>query len=399
MTFPQNGPYPPINGSGFTASFVRTGGPAAAKNPGEIMASFPAADLPVLNALATEFAVCDRWFSSMPGPTLPNRFFLLAGSSGGLDHSPTNPEMLDELLIDGVKFENGTIFSRPIETRIYCGGVLCMAQTMHGVNFTDVHRYADFTRDVASGNYDAKFTLIEPDYGDITGSFKGGNSQHPMDGVTGGEGLIKHVYETIRNSHLWEKSLLLVLWDEHGGFYDHVLPGKAVPPGDAAITDGINRFGFDFSLYGPRVAAVVISPWVPRNLVDHRLYDHTSVLATVEAMFGMKPFTKRDAAARTVIPLLSLAAPRATPQGLPAPAPCTVEDKAADKFGPANDGNVPAFLLAALRTHLDLAANDLRDGIVARVKQIKTKTEADEYFREIRARVGVARAAGRAQSA
>jgi hypothetical protein len=84
---------------------------------------------------------------------------------------------------------------------------------------------------------------------------------------------------------------------------------------------------------------------------------------------------------------------------LPAPAPCEVEDKAADKFGTADHGNVPAFLLAALRTHLDLAANDLRDGIVARVKQIRTKVETDEYFREIQARVGVARAAGRAQSA
>ena len=110
VTFPQSGPYPLINGSGYVASFMRTVGEKAHANPAEIMSSFDPSQLPVLTVLAGEFAVCDSWFSSMPGPTLPNRFFLLAGSSGGLDHSPSNAEMLEELAVEGFPIRNGTIF-------------------------------------------------------------------------------------------------------------------------------------------------------------------------------------------------------------------------------------------------------------------------------------------------
>jgi phospholipase C len=391
VQWPDSHQYPPRNGTGFASSFMRTAGNKVNADPCEITRCFTADQLPVLNALAREYAICDSWFSSMPGPTLPNRFFLLAGTSGGLDHSPSNTLMVDELTLEGFPFQHGTVFQQPLTTRIYCGGILCMAQTMKGVTFADVHRYSNFEADIKSGSYNIQFTLIEPDYGDVTGTFKGGTSQHPMDSVTGGEGLIKHVYETIRNSPLWEKSLLVVLWDEHGGFYDHVLPPAAVTPGDTPVSRSANQYGFDFSLYGLRVASVIVSPWIPRYLIDHRVYDHTSILATAETLFRFAPLTRRDAAARNLMSLMSLAEPRTTPDQLPEPAPEPAAAIAAvDKSATANTGNVPAFLSAALRTHISLSPSAEHPGILERVRSISTLAHADEYFKEVEQKIAAA---------
>jgi phospholipase C len=87
------------------------------------------------------------------------------------------------------------------------------------------------------------------------------------------------------------------------------------------LTAGHNKFGFTFEQYGPRVPAIVISPWIPKNSVDHRLYDHSSIPATVEQLFGIDALTKRDRAANSVLSLLSLDAAREdAPATLPSPA-------------------------------------------------------------------------------
>src|SRR5207302_5082671 len=102
----MGGDYPNVNNSGFIAACARV-----APDPTIVMHAFAPEQLPVLNALAREFAVCDHWFSSMPGPTWPNRFFIHAASSGGLDDSPTALQSL-ETLLRGYAFSNGTIFDR-----------------------------------------------------------------------------------------------------------------------------------------------------------------------------------------------------------------------------------------------------------------------------------------------
>src|SRR5207245_6630087 len=114
---------------------------------------------------------------------------------------------------------------------------------------------------------------------------------------THGEALIKMTYEAIRNSPIWKKSLLIITWDEHGGFFDHGSPPPAPAPGDTAPGSEHNQYGFTFERYGPRVPAVVISPLIPKNLIDHRLYDHASVPATLESLFGLTALTARDAKA------------------------------------------------------------------------------------------------------
>ena len=132
---------------------------------------------------------------------------------------------------------------------------------------------------------------------------------HPLDDVTRGEKLIKTVYEAIRNSPQWENSLLLVTFDEHGGFYDHVRPPAAVPPGDTMTASYIQHH-FQYDQLGVRVPALVISPLIPRGVIDHTIYDHTSMLASVERLFGMKPLTNE-----TKRPTTSCTCSRSGPRG------------------------------------------------------------------------------------
>jgi phospholipase C len=101
--------------------------------------------------------------------------------------------------------------------------------------------HSKFATDVSDPNYPAQFTWIEPNYGHVASDYIGGSSQHPLDGVTGGEALIRATYEAIRNSPLWESSMLIITWDEHGGFFDHAPPPPATPPGDKAQFTGATK--------------------------------------------------------------------------------------------------------------------------------------------------------------
>ena len=260
----------------------------------------------------------------MPGPTWPNRFFVHAASSAGLDHSPTTAEIILWESLAGLSFNHGTIFDRmnsaKVKWRLYAGDAFPIVAALKGIQLTLVHPYRQFLNDIAAPNYPAVYTFIEPSY-NVLSDYKCSTSQHPLDDVTRGESLIKCTYEAIRNSPVWNDSLLIITWDEHGGFYDHAAPPRAVAPGDTAPGPKHSQFGFTFDQYGPRVPAVVISPRIPRNVVDHRVYDHTSILATLEASFGMAPLTQRDASANQLLPLLSLPSPRTDcPETLPAPA-------------------------------------------------------------------------------
>src|SRR5262249_58429455 len=113
-----------------------------------------------------------------------------------------------------------------------------------------------------------------------------------------------------------EQSMLIIIWDEAGGFFDHVPPPATVPPGDPQADDVTNEHQFAFDRLGPRVPAVVISPLIPKNIVDHRVYDHASVLATIEYAFGLSPLTERDRLAKSLTTPISLPEPT---QNTPAP--------------------------------------------------------------------------------
>ena len=400
------GAYPPINNSGFVSNYAttRSGGEGGAtSNFGEIMKCYaPAVQLPIMTALAQQFAVCDNWFASLPGPTWPNRFFVHAASSSGLDHSPTMPETTEWETIKGFSFPHGTIYQsmdrKSIKWRLYRGvsspliGSLPCVAALKGIQLWDTHSYGNFAADLA-GNYPYAYTFIEPNYGDIiNSSFKGGQSQHPMDDVRNGEALIKSTYEAIRNSPLWLNSLLIITYDEHGGFYDHVPPPVAIAPGDTVPKSKYNQSGFPFQQYGVRVPALVISAYTAKNWISHACYDHSSVPATLETMFNIPTLTQRDAAANNITALASLPVARTdTPAKLPDLPVVSPEAEAAaravqpvldETVTPVDGGNLPGFLHIAMKAELEKEqAPTTRSLMMYRFTEtIRTKADARSYL-------------------
>ena len=264
---------------------------------------------PVISTLARSFVVCDRWFSSVPGPTWPNRFFVHAATSNGYVESPTNLEQLAGFL--GRRFRLRTIF----ENLAAAGRTWTVYFGDHAQAFgiSSLHRYADtnfrrleqFAADVAA-NALPSYAFLEPPYMDAPGTSAA--DQHPPHHLLDGERLIAQVYDTLRGTPaVWEQSLLVLLYDEHGGFYDHVPPPAAVPPDEASASSG--KFGFD--RLGVRVPALLISPWARKGWVDHQVYDHTALLATVKTHFGLPDFlTRRDARANVLSDAGFLPGPR-----------------------------------------------------------------------------------------
>jgi phospholipase C len=399
------GDYPPINNSGFVASYAEVCRKAnQQRDVAEILKCYSPDQLPVLNAVAKEFAVCDQWHASMPGPTWPNRMFVHAASSAGLDHSPTTAEIALWEIASGFSFPNGDIFdgisAKGLQRRLYAGDSFPMMAALKGIRLDDIRPYEKFATDL-QGPFTYNYVFIEPSYA-LLNDYKGSTSEHPLDDVRLGEGLIKGTYEAIRNSPVWKNSILVIIWDEHGGFFDHAIPPAAVAPGDTTETVGHNKYGFTFKQYGPRVPAVVISPWIPKNVVDHRLYDHSSIPATLEKLFGIDPLTARDRAANSLLALLSLDAAREdTPTGLPSPASLSVGEMRSMVITPSasysqlapsrpqdsiNDGSLPVIIQAAMRQDFELSPTEDRNGIIARVAALKTRSDAAAYLAAVSAK-------------
>ena len=283
-----DGVYPPMaatpDATGFACDLDAYGYDAATA-----LRCFTPDQLPVLNFLAQQFAVCDRWFASMPGPTWPNRFFALAGTSWGLDHSPSNAETVGSTLFDGARFGTGSdsLLTRltPAEWLVAHGDTP-QAWALKGVQSSSSRfvTHEDLFAQLASQKVDASFIWIEPGY-DPMGNFRNGQSMHPCGDVRNGERLIESVYKAILNSPYWEQSVLLIVFDEHGGFFDHVVPQPGsvagmptLPP--TAPTE-LTKRGFRFDRFGVRVPAIVVSPYVKQATIDHTFYDHLSIAKTL----------------------------------------------------------------------------------------------------------------------
>lgn len=316
VQFQRGQPYPPVDNAGFVANYATTRTEGPTPQSGDVDDVMRGVDVrtqsPTLYRLATQFVLCDGWHSSMPGPTWPNRYFLHGASAAGLDHSPTRIEMGEWEGLDGFVYPKGSIFDAlgKGSYRLYQDhlgdprGRIPQVASIKDISFHDVDDLAHFEADLASG-YTARYTFIEPSYGDVVNdSYENGSSQHPMDGLAAGDQLVARVYDAIRNSPLWDRSLLVILYDEHGGFYDSVRPGPAIPPNDGAAAT-LNASGFGFDVYGVRVPAIVVSPWVEQGKVDHTLYDHSSVLATLERLFALQPLTDRDRHANDLLSLIT----------------------------------------------------------------------------------------------
>jgi phospholipase C len=413
-TYPHYGPYPAIVNTGFAASYASQKGFGGSASPGDPLQCYSTAQVPVITALAERFVLCDSWFSSMPGPTWPNRYFVHAASSGGLDHSPSNTDIAYYMAF-GYEFQNGTIFDRleslKIPWRIYKGDMFPQSLSLKNMTWYDIDGhivdYTRFARDLAI-DYEPVYTFIEPSYGAITSDYTCGTSQHPLDDVARGEWLIKCTYESIRNSPVWDSSLLIVTWDEHGGFYDHVAPVAAPVPADQPKWPSNNQSGFPFNLYGVRVPSVVVSPWIPANLFDPRTYDHTTVLATVERLYGIPPMTQRDRKAADLRSLGTLPSPRQdAPRELPQPGPIAltkcdpitgcfqvpgaVQSLELLRTRPAPpeplEGNQPGFVHAALMQDFAVCGPGEHGERRVLASEVRTKEDARQYMIDVADRV------------
>jgi len=302
-------PTPPVaTNQGFVSDYSYTLGWEATEK-WSILAGTAASDimgmhtpdtLPVLSALARGFAVCDYWYGSVPTETLPNRAFVHAATSQGhmddTTKSFTAPTIYAALSAQKISWMICGYDADPL-TRMTFSDLTNAADANFG-------QFADFQTAAANGTL-ASYTFLEPSWG------SSGNSQHPNYDVALGEQLIHDVYYALRNSPVWNETLLIVTYDEHGGCYDHVPPPAGAVPPD--VTAG--EYGFDFKRFGPRVPTVLISPWIPAGTVfrvpeGSMPFDHTSILKTIEQRWSVPPLTARDAAAPDVGAVLTLAAVR-----------------------------------------------------------------------------------------
>jgi phospholipase C len=282
------------------------------KRSRQIMYYFDPADLPVISTLATQFAVFNAWFSSIPGPTLCNRAFAHYGTSFGhvgmeLRYSNQKYKSIYERMLDNGRSAKVYYFDAASSTM----EIVNLLQ--HQAEFFGT--FDQFITDCKSGTL-PDYSFIEPNYSDHDGP-RGqviASDQHPDHHVLEGERFIAKVYNAIRgNADLWRTTALLLVYDEHGGIYDHVVPPACTPDEfQASGADTGTGMAFKFDRLGIRVPAILISPWVPKGTVVNRTFEHASIPATVTQQFigAFSDRSPREKAADTFLDLLTAPAMR-----------------------------------------------------------------------------------------
>jgi phospholipase C len=396
-----NPPCDPAPMTGFVASATK-----AVEFSGDetlVMECFQPDQLPVLATLASEFAMFNFWHSSLPGPTWPNRFFIHAATSGGLTDSPSTAQILA-----GFDFQNGTIYERLKNAgkswRIYHDGLPQTAGISSlRLEYVDpltrkFQHIAGFFDDVKSGAL-ADYSFIEPRY-DTGNNYLAGNSMHPLNDITKGEDLVKRVYEALRNSQCWANTMLIITFDEHGGFYDHQSPPSTVSTGDdSKYANPLHDFHFD--RLGIRVPAIVVSAFTGKGIIigddpgdPSTVFDHASVLATVEKRFGLDPLTQRDAGANTLEVALNLSAPRLLPAEartqLPDPATNAAVTKAVNTTEMLTAGaqvplsvNQATMAALALACEMQITPPEYHAALTSNHQKIVEQKDAADYIKKV----------------
>lgn len=288
--------------SGFVDNFARRDPPPP--DVRQIMHCFTPEQVPVISGLARAFGVSDRWFSSAPCQTWPNRLFAHTGTAGG---------RVDNWAIP-VPFFLRSVFRRMEKHgrswRVYFHDLpqtAALADLWPRLT-SNFRLFEEFTHDAEHGRL-PHYSFIEPRYYPSRWSNDPPNDEHPPHNMAYGEQLIAACYNALRQGRRWDRTLFVVTFDEHGGCYDHVPPPPAVSPG------GPYPDGFRFDRFGPRVPAVIASPWIPAGSVirppgDGAPFDHTSILATLHRLYDLGPGPNpRVQAAPDLLSALSLPEP------------------------------------------------------------------------------------------
>ena len=294
------------------------------------MAYYTGEEIPFYHSLAKTFPVCDRYFCSVLAQTYPNRRFLLAGTAFGLIATETSS-------ITGIP-PNGTIFDRLDAHGISWASYATNVSTLYVIadivkkNPSRIKTIDQFHADARSGRLPA-VSYVDPNI--LTGT-----EENPQD-LSLGEHFVSTVVNSLLNSPLWDRTLFVWTYDEHGGYYDHVPPPSAVPPDDIPpdIDPATDQHG-GYDRYGFRVPTVVASPYSKPQFVSHTVYDHTSVLKTIERKWNLPAMTYRDANANDLLDCLDLRRRAfADPPALAAPGNPT----GISRCSPAPAGEQPPF--------------------------------------------------------
>ncbi|XP_065854369.1 non-specific phospholipase C3-like [Euphorbia lathyris] len=280
-----------------------------------VMNGFKPDSVPVFKELAANFAVCDRWFASIPSSTQCNRLYLHSATSHGATSNETKllakgyPQKTIFESMDEAGFSFGIYFHQVPTTFFYSN----LRKLKYISKF---HQYdLEFKKHCEEGKL-PNYVVIEPRYYNL-GSIEA-NDDHPTHDIAEGQRFTKQVYESLRKSPQWNEILFLITYDEHGGFYDHVpTPNTGVPNPDGIV--GPPPYLFNFDRLGVRVPTLFISPWINPGTVIHgpegpeetSEFEHSSIAATVKKLFNLKDFlTKRDAWAGTFEIALNRTTPR-----------------------------------------------------------------------------------------
>ncbi len=272
-------------------------------DPRRIMLCYTPEQVPVLSTLAKQFAVCDKWFCSVPSQTLPNRDFVHAATSCGQVNNRPNPDCDARTIFNQIQDAITHEHRADLSWKVYSGTQKGKQFSLTRLIMTQLHdssldqnfvNIREFYRDASKGTLPS-YSFLEPQF-----SPPGQNDQHPPSDIRPGDKLIADVYNAVVNSPQWKETLLVITYDEHGGSYDHYPPpGRATPP------DGVGapgQFGFRFNRFGVRVPTVLVSPYIEAGTIcrpaGYTPFDHTSIIATVRNCFGLKGYlTERDKAA------------------------------------------------------------------------------------------------------
>ncbi|KAI5675013.1 hypothetical protein M9H77_05963 [Catharanthus roseus] len=365
----------PMNG--FVQQAESMGVDGMSKN---VMSGFKPEVLPVYTELANEFTVFDKWFASVPASTQPNRFYVHSATSHGassnvrkdLIHGFPQKTIFDSLdendLTFGIYYQNipATLFFKSLR------------KLKHIVKF---HNYALKFKLHAKWGKLPNYVVIEQRYFDV--SLFPANDDHPSHDIALGQKFVKEVYETLRASPQWKEMALLITYDEHGGFYDHVpTPVKGVPNPDGII--GPDPWYFPFDRLGVRVPTFLISPWVDKGTVIHEpngptpysQFEHSSIPATVKKLFNLKSnfLTKRDAWAGTFETYFKL---RKTPRD-DCPVKLPEVNRALRARGPKEDVQLSEFQLELIQLASQLNGDFVLNSY-PEIGKTMTVAEANRY--------------------
>jgi phospholipase C len=293
-----------FNGCGFTDPDHSYGGGRLQYNGGKMdgflsdpandtfaISYYTAADRPFMSRLARAYTTCDRYFCSILAPTYPNRFFQHAAQTDRLDDSFTKstlPTIWDQLNHPGGP--TGRYYYSDVPFVALWGG------TYSSISFP----FSTFLSDAAAGQL-PNVSYVDPKFaGEADGTSA---DDHPLADIRAGDAFLSQVFHAVASGPGWDKTVLVINYDEWGGFFDHVVPRRitaGVPVGAApasGVDTDLNSEGKVLS--GFRVPCMVVSPFsrigAAPTAVTHDFFDHTSVLKLIEWRWGLDPLTRRDA--------------------------------------------------------------------------------------------------------